>query len=134
MKFARYSFAIAAVLGILSLVPLYFQEDKVGTDSPPAITHPEFFYGFIGVALAFRAVFLIIASDPVRYRPMMLASVIEKFSWGITVLVLVLQERLTGTLVAAGAFDATLGVLFLLSYLKTPNHNTAIKPVNDLEH
>ena len=134
MKFARYSFAIAAALGILSLVPLYFQEEKVGTDSPPAITHPEFFYGFIGVALAFQVVFLIIASDPIRYRPMMLAAVIEKFSWGITVLVLVLQERLSGTLVAAGAFDAALGVLFIVSYLKTSDHNAAIEQVNDLEH
>ena len=134
MKFARYSFAIAAILGIVSLVPLYFQEDKVGTDSPPAITHPEFFYGFIGVALAFQVVFLIIASDPIRYRPMMLASVVEKFSWGITVLVLVLQERLSGTLVAAGAFDSILGVLFLLSYLKTADYNAAVEPANDLEH
>lgn len=134
MKFARYSFAIAAVLGILSLVPLYFQEEKVGIDSPPAITHPEFFYGFIGVALVFQIVFLIIASDPIRYRPMMLASVIEKFSWGITVLILVLQERLSGTLIAAGAFDSVLGVLFLASYLKTSDYNAAIEPVNDLEH
>jgi hypothetical protein len=34
MKFARIVFGLAAVYGILSLLPLYFLLDKVGRDAP----------------------------------------------------------------------------------------------------
>ena len=52
MRFARYSFLIAGIYGLLSLSPMYFLEAKNGRDFPPAITHPEYYYGFMGVALA----------------------------------------------------------------------------------
>ncbi|HEX6124524.1 MAG TPA: hypothetical protein VFZ23_04055, partial [Pyrinomonadaceae bacterium] len=71
MRFARYTFAAAGTIGILVLVPLYFMLEQTGVDNPPPVTHPEFYYGFIGVALSFQIVFLIIATDPIRYRPLM---------------------------------------------------------------
>lgn len=120
MKFARYTFAAAAIYGILALAPQYFLESRIGGNDPPAITHPEFFYGFIGVALAFQVVFLIIAKDPVRYRLMMIAAVLEKFSFGIAAAALYLQNRLSGEMMAAGAIDLLLGILFLVSFVKTP--------------
>jgi hypothetical protein len=120
MKFARYTFAAAAIYGILALAPQYFLENRIGENDPPAITHPEFFYGFIGVALAFQVVFLIIAKDPVRYRLMMIAAVLEKFSFGIAAAALYLQNRLSGEMMAAGAIDLLLGILFLVSFVKTP--------------
>jgi|SRR5579872_615904 len=43
-----------------------------GRDTPPAITHPEYFYGFLGGALAWQFLFLVLSTDPVRYRPMIL--------------------------------------------------------------
>src|SRR5919106_364637 len=76
IRFATRVFTAAAVYGILVLAPQYFLEDRVGRDFPPSITHPEHFYGFIGVALAWQVLFLIIASDPVRYRPAMLAAIL----------------------------------------------------------
>src|SRR5258706_12035314 len=88
MKFARYTFLIAGIYGLLVLAPIYFSEEKVGIDYPPAITHPEYLYGFAGVAIAFQIVFLIIAKDPVKYRLMILPSIIEKFSFGIAVVIL----------------------------------------------
>ena len=59
------------------LVPQYFLEQKVGIDYPPAITHPEYFYGFLGVAIAWQVAFLIIGQDPLRFRPMMLPSALR---------------------------------------------------------
>ena len=37
-------------------------EARVGRDYPPAITHPEYFYGFLGVAAAWQVAFLVIAA------------------------------------------------------------------------
>ncbi len=44
MRFARRSFTFAGTVGLLMLVPMFFLYDRIGTDYPPAITHPEFFY------------------------------------------------------------------------------------------
>jgi len=88
MKFARWVFRIAGIYGLIVLAPQYFIEDRFGLENPPAITHAEFYYGFIGVAIAFQLVFLIIASDPAKYRAMMLPSVFEKFSFAIAAIVL----------------------------------------------
>ena len=72
MVFARRTFLIAGVYGLLALVPMYFLEGRIGRDIPPPITHPEYFYGFIGVAVAWQVAFLVIARDPVRFRPLMI--------------------------------------------------------------
>lgn len=120
MRFARYVFGIAGVYGLVVLLPQYFLLEKTGLDNPPAITHPEYFYGFVGVAVAFQIVFLTIASDPVRYRPLMPATLVEKFSFAIATLVLLMQGRVAGPIVAGAAIDALLGVLFAISYFRTP--------------
>ncbi len=78
MKFAKIVFWIAGIWGVLVLTPLYFMFDVIGRQDPPAITHPGFYYGFISVGLAFQAAFIAIARDPVRLRPMMIPSVLEK--------------------------------------------------------
>jgi hypothetical protein len=52
MRFAKIVFACAAVWGFLALTPLYFLFAMIGRQDPPAITHPDFYYGFVGVALA----------------------------------------------------------------------------------
>ncbi len=118
MKFAKYTFLVGGTLGLLALLPQYFLESKVGIDTPPAITHPEFFYGFLGVAIAFQIAFLIIASDPVKYRLMILPSIVEKFSFGIAVMVLFLTGRAAGQIVIAGSLDLILGLLFIVSWFK----------------
>jgi hypothetical protein len=51
MKFSKIVFYAAGVCGLLVLVPQYFLEEKNGRDFPPAINHPEYYYGFIGVAV-----------------------------------------------------------------------------------
>jgi hypothetical protein len=120
MKFAKYTYAVAGIYGILVLLPQYFLLEKTGIDDPPAITHPEYYYGFVGVALAFQIVFLLIASDPVRYRPVMLATLPEKFLFAVSTFILCFQGRAGGPIVIGAMIDTLLGVLFLIAYLKTP--------------
>lgn len=119
MKFARWTFLIAGIYGLLALVPMYFMETQIGIDTPPAITHAEYFYGFIGVAVAFQIVFIIISTDPQKYRPFMLASIVEKFSFAIAAAVLLIDQRLAGPIVIGAAIDLVLGVLFFIAWYRT---------------
>ena len=119
MKFAKVVFWIAAIWGVLVLTPLYFMFDLIGRQDPPAITHPAFYYGFVSAGLAFQVAFFVIARDPVRLRPMMIPSVLEKFGYGATLLVLYLQNRLHPQDLALCGVDVLFGVLFLTAFFKT---------------
>lgn len=121
MRFARIVFWIAALWGVLVLTPLYFIFDLIGRQDPPPITHPAFYYGFVSVGLAFQAAFIVIARDPVRLRPMMIPSVLEKFGYGATLFALYLQNRLRVQDFALGGIDLLFGVLFLAAFFKTGN-------------
>ncbi len=101
------------------LAPLYFLETKISLDSPPAITHPEYFYGFVGIGLAWQFLFLVLSTDPVRYRAMILPSILEKISFGIALIVLFSQGRVPASTVAIGSADWILAVLFLAAYFET---------------
>ena len=119
MRFAKVVFLVAGIYGLIVLVPCYFLEEKTGRDFPPPITHPEYYYGFIGLAVVFQIVFLILSRDPARYRPMMIPAILEKVSFAIPVLILYLQQRVAALTLGLGMVDSTLGVLFLIAYLKT---------------
>jgi hypothetical protein len=113
-------FLFGAVYGVLVLAPQYFMEARVGIDFPPPITHPEHYYGFVGVALAWQVVFFIIAGDPVRYRPLMLAAVLEKSAFGFAAVILYLQGRLATFVLGAGLVDLALAALFVAAHRVTP--------------
>lgn len=119
-RFARRVFLIAAIYGFLALVPQYFLETRIGRDFPPPITHSEYFYGFIGVALAWQVAFWIISRDPIRYRPLMLAAIVEKATWAVATTTLFLQGSLSTQMLGAGLIDLLLGILFAVSYVRTP--------------
>ena len=119
MKLAKYTFLTAGIYGLLALVPQYFLEDKIGRDFPPAITHPEYYYGFVGVALAWQIAFLIISRNPARYRLLMLPSILEKAAFGVPAAILFFQNKLSTELFGAGLIDLLLGILFLTAYFKT---------------
>ena len=119
MRFSRWVFAGAGIWGLMVVPPLFFLFDTVGRQDPPAITHPEFYYGFAGVAVAWQLGFLVIASDPARYRLMMLPAIVEKLSWGVTLAVLYAQGRVSASALPFGAVDLLLGVLFAAAFFKT---------------
>ena len=119
MRFAKIVFWVAGIWGLLVLTPLYFVFDRIGQQDPPAITHPGFYYGFVGVGLAWQVAFLIIARDPARFRPIIIPAVLEKFSFGIAMIVLYLQGRVhPSDLTFAGA-DLLFGLLFAVAFVKT---------------
>lgn len=120
MRFAKIIFWIAGIWGVLVLTPLYFMFGLISRTDPPAITHPGFFYGFVGAGLAWQIAFFFIATDPLRYRPLMIPSVLEKFSYGAAVVVLVLQGRMHPSDLVFGGVDLALGALFAIAYFKTP--------------
>lgn len=119
MRFARWVFRIAGIYGLIVLVPQYFLEEQIGRDDPPPITHPEHFYGFLGVAVAWQVAFLIIALDPVRYRPMMIPAILEKAAFAIAAPLLFAQQRISGIVLGFGIVDLVWGILFAVAFRRT---------------
>ena len=119
MKFAKVVFWVAGIWGLVVITPLYFMFDLIGKQDPPAITHPGFYYGFVGCALAWQIAFICIGRDPVRLRVMMIPSVVEKFTYCTAVVVLVMQGRTNQRDLVFAATDLTLGVLFVAAFVVT---------------
>lgn len=124
MKFAKAVFTVAGVYGVLVLVPQYFMEARIGRDFPPAITHPEHFYGFIGVALAWQILFFVIARDPVRYRAVMGPAILEKLAFGIAAFVLFARGRLAMPILIAGLIDIIFAIFFVVAMRAVTEHAT----------
>ena len=119
MRFAKWVFLLAGVSGILTVAPMYLEE-RFFADYPPPTNRPEFYYGFAGVTLAWQVMFLVISSDPARYRTAMLPAMLEKASFAVAVPVLYAAGRVPGVWVGIASVDATWLVLFLVAYLRTP--------------
>jgi hypothetical protein len=119
MRFAKIVFLIAGIYGFLVLAPMYFLEKKIGQETPPAITHPEYFYGFVGTALAWQVLFLVLSRDPARYRALILPCVLEKVSYGMALIILLSQRRLPLSAFAIGSVDWIFAFLFLAAYFTT---------------
>ena len=119
MRFAKVVFLVAGIWGVLVITPLFFMFNVIGTQDPPPITHPGFYYGFVTAALAWQFAFFVISSDPMRLRPVMIPAIIEKFGYGIVVIALYLQNRMHASDLVFGCVDLLLGVLFVASFSKT---------------
>jgi hypothetical protein len=119
MKFARMVFWIAGIWGLLVITPLYFMFDVIPQKDPPAITHPGFYYGFVGCALAWQVAFCFIARDPARYRTLMIPSILEKATYAIAIVTLVLQGRTNPRDLLFAGTDSLLGLLFVIAYFNT---------------
>jgi hypothetical protein len=119
MRFAKIVFLIAGVWGFVIVTPLYFMYDSIGRQYPPPVTHPDFYYGFLAVTLAWQIAFLVISSDPLRFRPFMLLAMFEKFSYVVTMTALDRAGELQPGQFAVAAPDFLLGILFVVAFLKT---------------
>ena len=128
MKFTQRVFLIAGVFGLAILPAMYFLEGFYGRQVPPPITHPEFFYGFVGVTLAFQIVYLFIGWDPPRYRPLMLVGALGKGSFVVAVAVLIAVGRVPVGPALLVAPDLIFAVLFVYAYVVTGKAGTSSKP------
>ena len=117
-RFSRIVFLVAGVYGLIVLVPGYFGEKILAEKMPPAITHPEFFYGFFGVGIAWQVAFLIISRDPQRFRPVIPAAILEKLAYSVACAVLFTLGRVPLIVALGGAGDFILGAFFTISYFK----------------
>lgn len=119
MKFVKTIFWIAGIYGLVIITPLYFLANRIGQQDPPPITHPGFYYGFVGVAIAWQIAFFVIAADPVRLRPIMIPAVLEKIGFGVAMLVLYLQHSVRNADLGFGIVDLVFALLFLIAFSKS---------------
>jgi hypothetical protein len=125
MKFARWVFNVGGLYGLISVAPLYFMEYSINRQDPPPITHPMFFYGFVGVTLAWQLLFFVIARQPAQLAPVIPFAALEKLSFGIGTMVLYSQGRLDHGDLWFGGIDLVWAVLFQAAWwrlrqLRTP--------------
>ncbi len=119
VKFARIVYGLAAIYGFIVLPPLYFLLGKVGQSAPPPVTHPEFYYGFAGVALLWQFVFVLIAIDPLRYRPIMPITFLEKLVYTVPVVILYVHGQANQNILLPSLGDPVFGIFFVAVYLRT---------------
>ena len=113
MKFAKWVFLIAGILGLLSTIPLAFTEKMMG------VRQPEFYYGFVFLDICWQIVYLILSSDAVRYRPIMIVAFLAKGSGTVALTWLYLQGRVSNQWIGIGTVDGVFAALFLVAFLVT---------------
>ncbi len=118
MRFAQIVFTVAGIWGIVVLAPFYWLVDVTGRVYDPPAAYPHFFYGFFAVALAWQIAFLVIGSNPRRFRALMIPAIIEKFGYVATLAVLYGQERIAQVDAMAAVPDGLLGLLFIVAFVK----------------
>ena len=118
-RFARIVYLVAGIVGLLEIVPLYFSESTINRMQPPPITHPEFYYGFVGTALAWQVAFLVILRDPLRLRPLMPVSWIEKVLYPCAVGLLYSAGRVRAETLYVAMLDLVWLALFIAAWVRT---------------
>lgn len=116
MKFAKWTFRIAGIYGLLVMIPIAFAEKAIEQIMPPAVNHPEFFYGFVLLNICWQILYLFLAQDPIRYRMLMLPAFLAKVSAPGALLWLVFQRRISSQWVATAILDGVFALLFLISF------------------
>jgi cytochrome b len=128
MRFARIVFIGAGIWGIVVLTPFYWLVDVTGRHYSRPTDYPHFFYGFLAVALAWQIAFLVIGSNPARFRTLMIPGMVEKFGYVTTLAVLYGQARISAVDAQAAVPDGLLGLLFIVAFVKTRGLPSTIEP------
>ena len=103
------------------MAPMLFMERQIA----PGLVHPVFYYAWIIVNVAWQILFLVLATAPSRYRPMMLVCVLQKATAVIAIPWLYALGRVGGMWLGAAATDLGFAVLFLIAYRVTPGASLA---------
>jgi hypothetical protein len=132
MKFAKVVFVVASVWGIGVLTPLYWLVDVSGRRYGVPTEYPQFYYGFLSVAMAWQIAFLIIGSNPARFRVLMVPGILEKLGYVAVLAVLHQQARVTWADAQAAVPDFVLAILLMVAFVKTrPSMTQTLNSAND---
>ena len=132
MKFAKVVFVCAGIWGIGVLTPLYWLVDVSGRRYGVPMEYPQFYYGFLSVAMAWQIAFLIIGSNPARFRVLMIPGMLEKLGYVVPLVVLYQQARVTWADAQAAVPDFALAILMMLAFVKTrPSMTYTLNTTND---
>jgi hypothetical protein len=118
MKLSKIVFWIAAIYGFVLLIPMYFLMNTIGRKAPPAISHPEFYYGFVGVTLLWQCIFVLIALDPLRFRAIIPIAVLEKVAYTLPVVILYLMDKVQPNILVTALADPVFAILFITAYFR----------------
>lgn len=121
MIFAKRVFQVAGVYGLIVVALGYAAYFYGGEQFSVFTDRPEIVHGFFLVTFAWQIAFLIIATDPIRYRLLMLAAMLEKFPFTLAVLALYAFGSVGTATLIFGLIDGVLGVLFSIAYVVTEN-------------
>lgn len=110
MRLASRLFRVAAIYGVIVLLPLYF----VVIQDPYRLN----LIGFAGVTLVFQGMFWIIARDPLHFRPLIALSVFEKLSFGVPAVAFWTRGQTDGLTAVFGSIDLVVGALFLFVWIR----------------
>ena len=119
MRFAKIVYIIAGIWGIVVLTPLYWLVDITGRPYPPPTDYPQFYYGFLSVAMAWQVAFLVIGSNPLRLRPLMIPAILEKLGYVLLLAILRGQSRISDLDTYPILPDLLLGLLFIAAFIRT---------------
>lgn len=119
LTFAARVFQIAGIWGLFSLTFVYASYLLGLPEAAVGATKPEYVHGFFLVTLSWQVAFLMISTDPVRYRPLMIAAMLEKFPFALTVIVLYARGQVPSVILILGLIDGGLGTLFAMAYQRT---------------
>jgi hypothetical protein len=128
IKFAQRLFLGAGIYGLAVLVPMFFLKDVIGGYDPPAITHAEFYYGFVCTAFAWQLVYLMMWREPLRLRPMLIPAITGKAGFAVSVLVMFARGQLAARSIVLPSIDLALAALFAWAYVALGSHAARDSP------
>lgn len=109
-RFASRVYLGAAIYGIAALALAYLQP----VPDPWHLTH----LGFVGTAMAFQGVFLVIARDPRRYLALIPVTFFEKIAFGVPAVAFAATGHAELSSALFGGIDLLLMALFVVAWLK----------------
>ena len=107
-RFASRVYIWAAIYGIVALAFAYFQP----VPDPWHLTH----LGFVGTAMVFQGVFLVIARDPRRFEPIMPVTFFEKLCFGVPAVAFAATGQAELASAVFGGIDLLLMALFFIAW------------------
>jgi hypothetical protein len=117
---ARLTFGLAGIYGLIVLTPFFFLEARIAAATPGGLTHVEYYYGFLGAATVMQLVYLTIARDPARFRPLMPICALAKIAFFLPVVILWAQGRIPAAVLEFASIDALLAAAFIHAWRVTP--------------